>query len=83
VFALGRTKLERGDLLFVYTDGVTEARDVAGRFFTEDRMLAVVLPQPVGADELLDLIEQAVSGHVGAADQFDDITMIALHRQPA
>ena len=72
--------MEHDDLLFAYTDGVPEARDGAGRFFTEQRMMAL-LPQATCAEDLVSRMEQAVRAHVGSADQFDDITMLALRRQ--
>jgi len=82
VFDLETTRLGYGDLLFIYTDGVPEAKDANGRFFTEESMLAIIRAQNSGADELLDLFERRLSAHVGFADRSDDITMLALRRQP-
>jgi sigma-B regulation protein RsbU (phosphoserine phosphatase) len=82
VFGLGRTRLDPGDLLFAYTDGVPEAKDAAGRFFSRELMLDLVAGHSAGADDLLDLIERTLGIHVGAAEQSDDITMIALRRDP-
>jgi sigma-B regulation protein RsbU (phosphoserine phosphatase) len=81
IFTYGRATLDPGDLLFIYTDGVPDARDAAGEFFTEERMLRLVTTT-VGADALLTRIDGEISGHVGTAEPFDDITMIALYRQP-
>jgi NADPH-dependent ferric siderophore reductase len=54
------------------TDGVTEARDSDGSFFTEKRLLQL-LEQPVSsAVALLNRIEESVRAHIGAAIQFDD-----------
>jgi phosphoserine phosphatase RsbU/P len=82
VFAIGRAQLEPGDLLFAYTDGVPEAKDSAGRFFTQEVMLSLVAGQAGAADELLDHVERRLRAHVGSAEQADDITMVALRRQP-
>lgn len=81
-FRLGRAHLGPGDTLFLYTDGVTEAKDPDGRFFTEDRMRSLVAcGAGEGAELLLGRMDEALRAHVGAADQFDDITMMALHRR--
>jgi serine phosphatase RsbU (regulator of sigma subunit) len=82
-FGLASTRLEHGDLLFVYTDGVTDARDKAGRFFTKERMLALIGAHTTAIEDLLDRIEREISGHVSVAERFDDITMVALQRQHA
>jgi sigma-B regulation protein RsbU (phosphoserine phosphatase) len=82
VFDLGRISLGYGDLLFAYTDGVPDAKDVNGRFFTEELMLALIRAQGTGADDLLESFERRLGTHVGFAERSDDITMLALHRQP-
>lgn len=82
-FRLGWVQLELGDLLFLYTDGVTEAKDENGRFFGEPTMRAVVdEPAHPAADELLDRLDSRLRAHIGEAEQFDDITMMALYRDP-
>jgi sigma-B regulation protein RsbU (phosphoserine phosphatase) len=81
VFAVDRTRLELGDLLFAYTDGVPEAKDVGGRFLGWDVMHDLVAGHRDGAEDLLDLFDRTISAHVGTAEQSDDITMIALHRE--
>ncbi|GAB3162105.1 hypothetical protein GCM10027059_14010 [Myceligenerans halotolerans] len=81
VFRLGRARLDPGDLLFLYTDGVTEARDASGAFYTEDRLHALIAERDYAeAQELVDAVTADLSDHVGEADQFDDITMMALRR---
>ncbi|NLP11477.1 PP2C family protein-serine/threonine phosphatase, partial [bacterium] len=39
-YELGRIQLQPGDLIFLYTDGITEAMDPQGEFFGEERLLA-------------------------------------------
>jgi serine phosphatase RsbU (regulator of sigma subunit) len=80
VFTHGHIRMEHDDLLFAYTDGVPDARDGAGRFFTEERMMAL-LAQATCPEDLLSRIERAIRAHMGTAEQFDDITMLALRRQ--
>lgn len=82
-FVPARAVLGTGDLLFIYTDGVSEARDPHGRFFGEHRVTKLVCDGAVDVFDLVDCIEQELAAHAGAADQSDDITMLAVHRRPA
>jgi serine phosphatase RsbU (regulator of sigma subunit) len=76
--------MQQDDALFLYTDGVTEARSINGEFFGEERMFDVLGKEPITSSvSLLDRMDAALLGHVGAADQFDDITMMALLRTGA
>ncbi len=80
-FAIGAAQLGVGDVLFAYTDGVTDAKNEEGHLFSEQRMLSL-LDEPVdSADALLDRIDADLRRHVGTADQYDDITMMVLRRQ--
>ncbi|MFI5531482.1 PP2C family protein-serine/threonine phosphatase [Kitasatospora sp. NPDC051853] len=81
-FDLGFATLERGDLLYLYTDGVPEARNPAGEFLGEGRMLAM-LADPGRAATVIERMRKAVAEHAGVGEQFDDITMLGLLRHPA
>ena len=75
-------QLEPGDLLFLYTDGVTEATDAQEQLFGNERLLAV-LSASFGSGEdackaACARVKQAVDDFVGEAPQFDDITMLCL-----
>lgn len=80
-FTVGRTRLAPGALFLAFTDGVTEARNEARDFFTEERLLALLTPPPATAAGLLDRIEAAVHHFAGEADPFDDLTLLAVRRQ--
>lgn len=79
-FVQNTITLSPGDRLFLYTDGVTEAKNEAGEFFAEKRLKEALhsLPPGISSQELLAGVEKAVSIHTGQADQFDDITMLGL-----
>ncbi len=81
-FELGRDTLKAGDLLFLYTDGIPEAKSADGEFFGEERMRAT-LAEPGPAAVVVDRFTRAVTAHSGTAEQFDDVTMLGLHRQSA
>jgi sigma-B regulation protein RsbU (phosphoserine phosphatase) len=81
VFKTQELFLEPGDLLLTFTDGVLDARNPAGQLFTEKSLLSL-LQQPItSATALLDQIETTLQAHIGSADQFDDITLLAVRRE--
>ena len=79
-FAEQKITLSKGDLIFIYTDGVTEALNVADEEYLPDRLIAFMNQTDCRADlqTLLKNIRADVSAHVGEAEQSDDITMFAL-----
>ena len=75
-------QLEPGDRLYLYTDGVTEATDSHNELFGEERLQTALnenMDLPV--EKLLPKIKECIDAFVGEADQFDDITMLALDYQ--
>jgi len=72
-------QLEKGDKLFLYTDGVTEATDEKGELFGTERMLeALNAHADASPREILTGVTDAVDAFVGEAEQFDDMTMLCL-----
>lgn len=72
-------KLEPGDSIFLYTDGVTEATNVDDELFGKDRVL-VVLNKHQAEDQktLLASVRADIDAFVGKASQHDDITMVGV-----
>ena len=79
-FGLGYAQIGGGDTLFVYTDGVTEARDESGAFLGDARLRDALSEPAASADALVRRIEKLLREHTGEAEQNDDITMLAVHR---
>jgi phosphoserine phosphatase RsbU/P len=79
-FEIGQAQLDPGDLLFIFTDGVTDAKNSKGERFTEKRMLGLVTQPAQSAAGLLAGVDASVRSHIGSAAQFDDITMVAVRR---
>lgn len=77
-----RAQIEPGDILYAYTDGVTEARNPNGDFFTEKKLLTLLKEGAGSASKLLENISKALESYTGEAEQFDDITMLAVRRDP-
>ena len=73
-------QLRAGDIVFLYTDGVTEAQNAAEELYGEDRLLESLnaVPEYQSMEELCRHVKQGVDAFVGDAPQFDDITMVAF-----
>ena len=72
-------QLNSGDFLVLFTDGVTEARDVANRFFGEERLLAVLKKNAKNsARQILEKVVAEVKEFQKSDLQRDDITIVIL-----
>lgn len=78
-YQAGQFTLAEGDKLFQYTDGVTEATDAGDRLYGMERLSAILNKHTGGSpEEILRLVKGDIDEFVGAAPQFDDITMLCL-----
>jgi len=82
-FGIEQAQLESGDILFCYTDGVTDARNPEREFFGEPRVEQLLAQPASSASGLLSRFEGHLQAHIASADQFDDITMLAVHWIPS
>ena len=81
VWEEGSAKVNPGDLLLLYTDGVNEAQNTAEEFYDYDRLLREVNSHlALSAKAVHDAIINSVQTFVGQAPQFDDITLMILKR---
>jgi phosphoserine phosphatase RsbU/P len=78
----GQAQMRPGDLLFLYTDGVTEAEDRDACEFGEGRLESLLAKKGHGAraDQWIARVEEAVRDFTRGRPQFDDITCLALRR---
>ena len=79
-FGVASDRLNAGETLFAYTDGVVDARDPQDEPFGEDRLMALLQTDAAPAARLLERIDTALSAYIGTADQFDDVAMLATRR---
>lgn len=71
-------EMASGDLLLMYTDGVTDAMNVAEQHYGRDRLAQVLRQTPVAADEGLQYILADLATFTQSASQPDDITFMVL-----
>ncbi len=75
--------LQEGDMLYLYTDGVTEAQNRNGDLYSEPRLLQAINHinyEDRSLEELLKEIKTNMDFFVNGAEQADDITMLVLKR---
>ena len=75
-------QLEHGDVLVMYTDGVTEATDSDGMMFGSERLDSILRSQESGvrSQEIVEAVKAGVADFVKDAEQSDDITMLVVKR---
>lgn len=72
-------RLQEGDVLCLYTDGITEATNSDNELFGEERLLKCFADtQGRSAEEMLNKVKKDVDEFVGEATQFDDLTMLCF-----
>ena len=75
--------LEAGDTFVLFSDGVSEAMNVADDFYGEDRLMAVLAAEADGA--VADIVKRVVAdvhAFANGAKQSDDITVLAVRYAP-
>ena len=77
-------KLEPGDTFFQYTDGLAEAMNATKEQFGEERIMALLKQYARSpAQELVEIVMEALKDFTRGAEQEDDITLLALkYREP-
>ena len=67
-----------GSILFLYTDGLTEAENERHELFGRERVAAVVSTSPGSPQHLIETMTDTVQRFVGETEQHDDLTLFAL-----
>jgi phosphoserine phosphatase RsbU/P len=71
----------KGDVLVIFSDGVTEAKNIADEQFGEERLEEVIQKnRDASADTIIASITEAVRSHMGKTEPMDDITMVVIKR---
>ena len=76
-----RRKLDRGDMLVLYSDGVTEATNINYDEFGEERFIEVLREhRKEAATAIVTAVTRALSDFTAGAPQADDITLVVARR---
>ena len=78
VYQAQETQISPGSVLYMHTDGVTEAKNTAREQYGKDRLFETLATCPRNPADMIQAVADSVSDFVGAAEQSDDITMLAL-----
>lgn len=78
-YSEGRVTLCSGDVLFLFTDGVSDAMNAADVDFTEERLLEIVKSaRGRPSQDIIQDVRDAVNAHTHGTPQSDDITMLVV-----
>lgn len=81
-FTIEQTTLEPGDILFGYTDGVTDGKNPEGKLFGKKQLIELIQQQPFNsAADLLNTVKDNLLAYIDDAPQFDDITLLSVRRK--
>ena len=81
-FSAQETHMNHNDLLFLYTDGLTEAENIDKELFGEERMIEKLNQlMHFSPRAIVDKMQENVGEFVGEAEQSDDLTMLAIRYQ--
>lgn len=79
VYEAEEVVLHPGDILLLYTDGVTEARNQLGDQFGRERLPSIVLAnRGASSGEIVEAVRNAVAEFKNGRSQADDLTLIAV-----
>ncbi len=81
-FLVEEVLMEKNDLLLLYTDGIPDARSSDDEPFGRERLFKLMNAGVTTPALLLENIEEQLYQFIGAAKQFDDITLLAVRRFP-
>jgi phosphoserine phosphatase RsbU/P len=85
VYKAGEAKLERGDNLILFTDGINEATSIDGDFYGDDRLEELIRSRCKGLTtrQITEEIMEDVTGFTKTPEQSDDITLMVISYYPA
>jgi two-component system response regulator len=80
-FTASEILMEKNALLVAFTDGITDALNIDEEFFGRERLLKLLGGADTTPALLLKNIEEQLHQFIGLADQFDDITLLAVKKK--
>ncbi len=79
---VGNIAIERGDIVILYTDGIIEAENEFEEMYGTERLLNLLssVDLAAGTEEIIEAILQDVDHFVGAAERYDDMTVVIVKK---
>lgn len=77
-YVIRESRMTTGDVLLVYTDGVTEAANTTGDLFGDDRLVKTCSSAITDSKDVCDNVLATVATFASGASQSDDITVMAI-----
>ena len=78
IFSEQTIEITQGSILFLYTDGLTEAENAQQELFGEKRVSNIISSFEGSPEKLIETMTDAVRQFVGDTEQSDDLTMLAI-----
>jgi sigma-B regulation protein RsbU (phosphoserine phosphatase) len=80
-FKIEETRLDPGDALLLYTDGITDALSPTQEQFAEPRLIEAASSPAPSAQARLQNVMSALDRHIAHREQYDDVTLLAVQRK--
>ena len=80
-FRYEKTRLQQGDMLCAFTDGVIDARSESDVRFTKEKLISLLSQPAESASDLIERVKYRLAEHIGNTPLEDDITMLILQRK--
>jgi anti-sigma regulatory factor (Ser/Thr protein kinase) len=80
-FQVAQIHFDENDFLVGFTDGTTDAKNISGTLFSEERLLRIIAAPWTSIFSMLFELNVELQKHIGVQAQFDDITLISLRRK--
>ncbi len=80
-YSQGNCTLEPGDVLVIFSDGLTEATNRKKEMYGEDRLLQTLLSASTkNASAILEFLLKSLERFTAREEQADDISLLMMHR---
>jgi sigma-B regulation protein RsbU (phosphoserine phosphatase) len=79
-FSVKEIPLEKNDILLAFTDGIPDSKNLDNEFFGTHRLITMLDTRNIPPSALVENIKTQLHQFIGAADQFDDITLLMVKR---
>lgn len=80
-YEIRRTRLEKGDALFAYTDGLPEAKDSNGNHFGDEKLINSLTQLYQSKGNMMQALFQEIALYTRDTPQYDDMTAVCIHKE--